>query len=31
MLSAAMIKIATQKNNDKINFRDFIDFFYKVD
>jgi len=26
-----MIKIATQKSNDKINFKDFVDFFYKVD
>lgn len=26
-----MIKIATQKSGDKINFKDFVDFFYKVD
>lgn len=27
----AMIKIAGVKSNDKINFKEFIDFFYKVD
>ena len=26
-----MIKIAGVKSNDKINFKEFIDFFYKVD
>lgn len=31
LLYLAMIKIATQKSNDKINFKDFVDFFYKVD
>ena len=27
----AMIKIAGTKSNDKINFKEFVDFFYKVD
>lgn len=27
----AMIKIAGVKSNDKINFKEFVDFFYKVD
>lgn len=27
----AMIKIAGVKSNDKINFKEFCDFFYKVD
>lgn len=27
----AMIKIAGVKSNDKINFREFVDFFNKVD
>lgn len=27
----AMIKIAGVKSNDKINFREFVEFFYKVD
>ena len=27
----AMIKIAGIKSNDKINFKEFVDFFYKVD
>jgi len=26
-----MIKIASQKSGDKINFKDFVDFFYKID
>jgi len=26
-----MIKIAGVKSNDKINFKEFMDFFYKVD
>jgi hypothetical protein len=26
-----MIKIAGVKSNDKINFKEFIDFFYKAD
>ena len=26
-----MIKIAGVKSNDKINFKEFVDFFYKVD
>ena len=30
-LCAAMIKIAGTKSNDKINFKEFVDFFYKVD
>ena len=29
--SVAMIKIAGTKSNDKINFKEFVDFFYKVD
>ena len=28
---AAMIKIAGVKSNDKINFKEFVDFFYKAD
>ena len=31
ILYAAMIKIAGIKSNDKINFKEFVDFFYKVD
>ena len=31
ILCAAMIKIAGIKSNDKINFKEFVDFFYKVD
>ena len=27
----AMIKIAGTKSNDKINFKEFVDFFYKAD
>lgn len=27
----AMIKIAGVKSNDKINFKEFVDFFYKID
>ena len=30
-LFSAMIKIAGIKSNDKINFKEFVDFFYKVD
>ena len=30
-MCAAMIKIAGTKSNDKINFKEFVDFFYKVD
>jgi Ca2+-binding EF-hand superfamily protein len=26
-----MIKIAGIKSNDKINFKEFVDFFYKID
>lgn len=26
-----MVKIASQKSGDKITFRDFVDFFYKLD
>lgn len=26
-----MIKIASQKSNDRITFKDFVDFFYKID
>jgi len=26
-----MIKIAGVKSNDKINFKEFVDFFYKID
>ena len=26
-----MIKIAGTKSNDKINFKEFVDFFYKID
>jgi hypothetical protein len=29
--SVAMIKIAGVKSNDKINFKEFVDFFNKVD
>ena len=29
--TAAMIKIAGVKSCDKINFKEFVDFFYKVD
>ena len=28
---AAMIRIAGVKSNDKINFTEFKDFFYKID
>ena len=31
ILYVAMIKIAGIKSNDKINFKEFVDFFYKVD
>ena len=31
MFYTAMIKIAGTKSNDKINFKEFVDFFYKVD
>ena len=31
ILYTAMIKIAGIKSNDKINFKEFVDFFYKVD
>lgn len=27
----AMVKIAGVKSNDKINFKEFVDFFYKAD
>ena len=30
-INVAMIKIAGVKSNDKINFREFVEFFYKVD
>jgi hypothetical protein len=30
-ISAAMIKIAGVKSNDKINFKEFVDFFNKID
>jgi len=26
-----MIQIAGTKSNDKINFKEFVEFFYKVD
>lgn len=26
-----MVKIAGVKSNDKINFKEFVDFFYKAD
>ena len=26
-----MIKLAGLKSNDKINFKEFVDFFYKID
>lgn len=26
-----MVKIAGIKSNDKINFKEFVDFFYKID
>jgi len=29
--TVAMIKIAGVKSNDKINFKEFYDFFYKQD
>jgi len=29
--SIAMVKIAGVKSNDKINFKEFVDFFYKAD
>ena len=29
--TVAMIKIAGVKSNDKINFKEFVDFFYKID
>ena len=28
---STMIKIAGVKSNDKINFKEFMDFFYKTD
>ena len=31
LVVTAMIKIAGTKSNDKINFKEFVDFFYKVD
>ena len=31
IICIAMIKIAGIKSNDKINFKEFVDFFYKVD
>jgi Ca2+-binding EF-hand superfamily protein len=31
LTSIAMIKIAGVKSNDKINFKEFVDFFYKID
>ena len=31
IVTTAMIKIAGTKSNDKINFKEFVDFFYKVD
>jgi hypothetical protein len=31
MKSIAMVKIAGVKSNDKINFKEFVDFFYKAD
>ena len=31
VVCVAMIKIAGVKSNDKINFKEFVDFFYKVD
>ena len=30
-LFSAMIRIAGVKSNDKINFTEFKDFFYKID
>lgn len=27
----AMIKIVSQRSGDKITFKEFVDFFYKVD
>lgn len=30
-LSVAMIKIVSQKSQERLYFRDFVDFFYKVD
>ena len=30
-INIAMIKIAGVKSNDKINFKEFVDFFNKVD
>ena len=30
-LLLAMIKIAGTKSQDKINFKEFVDFFYKAD
>ena len=30
-LFIAMIRIAGVKSNDKINFKEFVEFFYKVD
>jgi len=29
--TVAMVKIAGVKSNDKINFKEFVDFFYKAD
>lgn len=31
MTIVAMIKIAGVKSGDKINFKEFVDFFYKID
>ena len=31
LMILAMIKIAGVKSNDKINFKEFVDFFNKVD
>jgi Ca2+-binding EF-hand superfamily protein len=30
-LCLAMIKIAGPKSNDKINYKEFVEFFYKAD
>ena len=30
-LALAMIKIASLKSSDRINFKAFVDFFYKAD
>jgi len=31
IMFAAMIKIASLKSSDRINFKAFVDFFYKAD